>query len=104
MQRTCAKRGDFNCIWLVRWRNLSTYDRTWTLRIGSCESGNNPKTDTGNGFLGAHQWVLSTWHMAGGSGSPVDASWHEQAVRAVWWRNRTSTMQWPACSQKLGYA
>jgi hypothetical protein len=90
--------------WVRQFSRLSLYDRTWAIRIGECESGNAPTTDTGNGFLGSHQWVLSTWHMAGGSGSPVDASWHEQAVRAVRWRNRTSTTQWPACSVALGYA
>jgi hypothetical protein len=91
-------------VWKLRFLALSAYDRTWAKRIGSCESGNNPRTNTGNGFLGAMQWVLSTWHMAGGSGSPTQASIYEQWVRAVWWRNKTSTMQWPACSLKLGYA
>lgn len=90
--------------WRARFEALSAADQTWARRIGQCESGNNPRINTGNGFEGAMQWVRSTWYAAGGSGSPVNASLHEQYVRAVKWRNRTSTMQWPGCSKKLGYA
>lgn len=90
--------------WVREFDRLSAADKRWARVIGSCESGNNPRTNTGNGFLGAMQWVLSTWHEAGGSGSPTSASLYEQYVRAVRWRNRTSTMQWPKCSRDHGFA
>jgi hypothetical protein len=78
-------------------RRLSPADQAWARNTGACESGNNPATNTGNGFYGAFQFVISTWHMAGGSGMPHHADWYEQAVRAVRWRNKTSDEQWPVC-------
>lgn len=83
--------------WQLTFARLSPGDQSWAISTGACESGNDPTTNTGNGFLGAFQWVLSTWHAAGGSGSPVYASWHEQAVRAVRWRNIAGRGQWPVC-------
>lgn len=97
-------RKNYKHVWPIRFNRLSSYDKRWATSIGNCESGNNPRTNTGNGFEGAMQWVRSTWYRAGGSGSPVNASIHEQWVRAVRWRNIAGTMQWPACSKKLGYA
>lgn len=83
--------------WEREWDKLSADDQAWAIDTGECESGNDPTTDTGNGFEGAFQWVRSTWYAAGGSGSPVDASWYEQAVRAVRWRNIAGDEQWPNC-------
>jgi hypothetical protein len=83
--------------WVYAFEALSEADQAWAIATGSCESGNVATTDTGNGFLGAFQWVLSTWWAAGGSGSPTEATWHEQAVRAVRWRNIAGAGQWPVC-------
>lgn len=109
--RICRDRGDPACRWLKAWNRLSPYDRQWTIGISSCEVRAvwpdliaAAKFNNGNGFHGAFQWLISTWQSAGGSGSPVTASWHEQAVRAVAWRNKEGTMQWPACSRSRGYA
>ena len=37
------------------------------------ESGDNYSTDTGNGYYGAYQDLLSTWESHGGTGLPSDA-------------------------------
>jgi hypothetical protein len=105
----CVQRVNRKRAWRARnyWKRqfyrLSAWDQAWARRISTCESGNRQVAREG-GFLSYFQWVLSTWHMAGGSGNPENVGWYEQAVRAVRWRNRTSTMQWPACSRILGYA
>lgn len=112
LKAACKQRGDPGCRWLRSWNQLSAYDRTWTQRISSCEVRKvwpdliaAAQFSDGNGYYGAFQWLISTWRSAGGSGSPVTASWHEQAVRAVAWRNRTSSAsQWPGCSRLRGYA
>jgi hypothetical protein len=83
--------------WQAEFEALSEADQQWAISTGACESGNVASTDTGNGFQGAFQWVQSTWEAAGGSGSPADASWYEQAVRAVRWRDIAGAGQWPAC-------
>lgn len=31
------------------------------------------------------------------AGSPLAASFHEEAIRAVHWRNRAGRSQWPVC-------
>jgi len=90
-------------IWKIRFAALPTSDKAWAVSTGECESGNDADANTGNGFLGAFQWVLSTWRSAtaeygkGGAGSPLNASWHEQAVKAVAWNHSHPTGQWPNC-------
>ncbi len=37
------------------------------------ESGGNYSEDTGNGYYGAYQDLLSTWEANGGTGLPSDA-------------------------------
>ena len=37
------------------------------------ESGDDYRADTGNGYYGAYQDLLSTWEAAGGTGLPSDA-------------------------------
>lgn len=93
------------------WANMSDYDRTWAVQIGSCESGNNPSI-VGH-YLGAMQFLSSTWNSAlatlpsrlrANVGSvPQAEPLITQYVVAIHWRNRTSTAQWPACSRKFGY-
>lgn len=41
--------------------------------IRQAESGDNYAEDTGNGYYGAYQDLLSTWEAAGGTGLPSDA-------------------------------
>lgn len=47
--------------------------------IGQHESGNNPATNTGNGYYGAFQDTISAWRAGGGGpGLPSNYSYSEQ--------------------------
>lgn len=83
--------------WVWRYRQLSAADRRWVVSTGSCESGNRASTNTGNGYSGFLQFHPATARAAGFKRLPHMTSWHEQAVRGVAWRNRTSWRQWPRC-------
>jgi hypothetical protein len=83
--------------WEREWRKLSAADQAWAMSTGECESGNVATTNTGNGFEGSFQFERATWHAAGGSGGADEASWYEQAVRAVRWRDIAGAGQWPNC-------
>lgn len=83
--------------WVHRWNRLSTGDRAWLRSTARCESGNNPHTNTGNGFYGLVQFTASTARAAGFKRLPHLTSWHEQAVRAVWWMHSHGRGQWPVC-------
>lgn len=52
-------------------------------RLRMCESSNNYKINTGNGYYGAYQFDLSTWRSVGGSGYPNQAAPAEQDARAL---------------------
>ena len=71
-------------------------------QLAQCESGGNPRTNTGNGYYGLYQFSLSTWRSVGGSGLPSNASPEEQTMRAQILQARSGWGQWPACSRKLG--
>lgn len=70
--------------------------------LARCESGGNPRTNTGNGYYGAYQFSASTWRSVGGSGLPSEASMEEQTARAQALQQRSGWGQWPACTSKLG--
>jgi hypothetical protein len=67
--------------------------------IAACESGGNPRADTGNGFDGKYQFTLQTWQAVGGSGNPAQASEAEQDRRAAMLMSRAGPGQWPVCGQ-----
>lgn len=71
-------------------------------RLALCECGGNPGCNTGNGFYGTFQFMLSTWQSVGGSGYPHEHSYEEQKHRAQILQARSGWGQWPACSSKLG--
>lgn len=79
----------------------TTSSSVWDL-LAQCESGGNPRTNTGNGYYGLYQFSLGTWRSVGGSGLPSDASPAEQTKRAKILQARSGWGQWPACSRKLG--
>lgn len=56
----------------------------------------------GAGSRNHFQFKLSTWHKAGGTGRPEDASYDEQLQRADAWQKQTGWYQWPACSKAMG--
>jgi resuscitation-promoting factor RpfB len=71
-------------------------------RLAMCESGMDPRRNTGNGFYGAFQWMLSTWHGMGMSGNPIDYSYAEQKAVAARIPVSSWHRQFPTCSRRLG--
>lgn len=71
--------------------------RGWLYSVRMCESGGNYRTNTGNGFYGAYQFVLSTWRSVGGWGMPHLNPPYEQDYRAVKLRRIAGTGPWPVC-------
>lgn len=70
-------------------------------RLRLCESGGNYATNSGNGFYGAYQFMLSTWQAVGGQGYPHEASPAEQDKRAQILASRSNPYtQWPVCWPK----
>jgi hypothetical protein len=67
--------------------------------VAECESGGNWAANTGNGYYGGIQFLLSTWHSVGGSGYPNQNSPQEQAYRAEILKNRSGLGQWPHCGR-----
>jgi hypothetical protein len=83
--------------WVIVFNRLPAWARAWAWSTGACESGNDPAKATGNGYLGAFQFLPGTWWAAGGTGLPNQHSWHYQAVIAVRWLLRAGDEQWPVC-------
>jgi Transglycosylase-like domain len=72
------------------------------MRLRVCESGNNYRTSTGNGFYGAYQFSLGTWHAYGGAGTPSTAAPAEQDRVALLLYRARGWQPWPSCSRRLG--
>ena len=80
-----------------RWRRTARPHRAWLAQVRQCESGGRYGTATGNGYFGAYQFTLSSWHAVGGQGYPHRAPPVEQdyrAVRLLWLQGRRA---WPVC-------
>ncbi|MFD6134221.1 transglycosylase family protein [Isoptericola sp. NPDC060257] len=71
-------------------------------QLARCESGGNPRTNTGNGFYGMYQFTGRTWHAVGGKGLPHRHGKSEQTKRAQILQDRAGWGQWPHCTRKLG--
>src|SRR4051794_751317 len=71
-------------------------------RLRTCESGGNYQANTGNGFYGAYQFDLGTWHGLGYSGRPSEAAPSTQDAAARQLQSQRGWSPWPACSRKLG--
>lgn len=67
--------------------------------VAQCESGGNWAINTGNGYYGGLQFLLSTWRVVGGRGYPHQNSAGEQAYRAEILRQRAGLGQWPVCGR-----
>ena len=76
-------------------------DDVWA-KLAQCESGGNPRTNTGNGFYGMYQFTLETWRSLGGTGYPHEADAATQTEMAKRLQQRAGWGQWPGCSDKLG--
>ncbi len=67
-----------------------------------CESGGDYAADTGNGYYGAYQFSLTTWHWLGYAGFPNLAPPATQDAAAARLEGLRGWSQWPACSRALG--
>jgi resuscitation-promoting factor RpfB len=84
---------------------LSLSLQQWLYKLRTCESGGNYKTNTGNGFYGAYQFMLSTWQRIGYSGYPHEAPPSVQDQAIVVNTNRSSgglASQNPGCYASTG--
>lgn len=72
------------------------------LELRQCESGNNYRANTGNGFYGAYQFSASTWSNLGYPGRPdiEPPAMQDQAAQRL--ESQSGWGQWPACSAALG--
>jgi predicted nucleic acid-binding Zn-ribbon protein len=72
------------------------------LQLRECESGNNYRANTGNGYYGAYQFSESTWTGLGYPGRPdiESAAMQDQAAQRL--QREYGWSQWPACSAALG--
>ncbi len=71
--------------------------------LRGCESGGNYQDNTGNGYYGAYQFSISTWHALGYSGLPNQSPPSVQDQAASILEQRAGWGQWPACSMMLGF-
>jgi muramidase (phage lysozyme) len=71
--------------------------RSTLAAIAWCESRGNYRTNTGNGFFGAYQFLPSTWRAVGGRGMPHLASPAEQDYRAALLYVAQGPGPWPRC-------
>ena len=89
------QKRQFDQAWLKRLGGPSGV--RWLLHVRICESGNNYRINTGNGFSGAYQFDASSWRGAGGRGLAYQAPPREQDYRAIVWRRIAGTGAWPNC-------
>lgn len=71
-------------------------------RLRVCESGNNYRINTGNGFYGAYQFDRQTWTGLGFPGRADQAPPATQDAAAAKLQAQRGWQPWPACSRKLG--
>ncbi|MFD1345553.1 SH3 domain-containing protein, partial [Nesterenkonia halotolerans] len=78
------------------------YSAVWD-KLAQCESGQNWKIDTGNGFYGGVQFSPESWEGVGGSGFPHEASKEEQIKRAYMLWKKQGWNAWPHCTSQFGF-
>lgn len=71
-------------------------------RLRACESSGDYGTNTGNGYYGAYQFDLQTWHGLGYPGLPSNAAPAVQDRAAAQLQSQRGWEPWPACSRILG--
>jgi peptidoglycan hydrolase-like protein with peptidoglycan-binding domain len=80
--------------------NADPSAHTWH-RLRTCESSDNYRINTGNGYYGAYQFDLATWRSVGGNGLPNRASKPEQDARALILYRERGWQPW-TCASILG--
>jgi hypothetical protein len=68
-------------------------------KLRLCESGNNYRENTGNGYFGAYQFSRSTWHGLGFNGRPDQARHLTQDRAAKRLKHESGWGAWPSCSR-----
>jgi Transglycosylase-like domain len=72
------------------------------LQLRECESGDNYRANTGNGFYGAYQFSAQTWSNLGYPGRPDLEPPGMQDAAAMKLQAEAGWGQWPACAAALG--
>jgi hypothetical protein len=72
------------------------------LQLRECESGDNYRANTGNGFYGAYQFSAQTWSNLGYPGRPDLEPPGMQDAAAMKLQAESGWGQWPACAAALG--
>ncbi len=72
------------------------------LQLRECESGNNYRENTGNGYYGAYQFSQQTWTDLGYPGRPDLESPSLQDQAAMKLEAQSGWGSWPACAAALG--
>ncbi len=72
------------------------------LQLRMCESGNNYRENTGNGYYGAYQFSEQTWQGLGFPGRPDLEPPAMQDAAAKKLQAQSGWGAWPACSAELG--
>jgi hypothetical protein len=73
--------------------------------LGGCESGDDPTTNTGNGYYGLTQFDMQTWRSNGYTKyapRPDLASYNEQVAATIDLHSKRGWEPWPTCARKLG--
>jgi uncharacterized protein involved in type VI secretion and phage assembly len=73
--------------------------------LGGCESGNNPRENTGNGYYGEDQFDMTTWRSNGYTKyapRPDLASESEQTAAVIDLHSKRGWEPWPSCARQLG--
>jgi hypothetical protein len=80
--------------------NMSPQLKQEFYRLRMCESSDNYRDNTGNGYYGAYQFAQTTWTNLGMSGRPDQAAPALQDHAAYTLYKRSGWGPWPACSQR----
>jgi hypothetical protein len=72
------------------------------LQLRECESGNDYRANTGNGFFGAYQFSQPTWSGLGYPGRPDLEPPAMQDQAAMKLQAESGWASWPACAAALG--
>jgi peptidoglycan hydrolase CwlO-like protein len=72
------------------------------LQLRECESGDNYRENTGNGYYGAYQFSQQTWSGLGLASRPDLASPQTQDAAAIRLQAEVGWGAWPACSVAIG--
>jgi hypothetical protein len=69
-------------------------------RLRVCESSNNYRANTGNGYYGAYQYSPGTWKNLGYAGRPDRAPVKAQDDATKKLHSRQGWWPWPGCAKQ----